>query len=301
MIITFFAAIQYVFLSGVPNYVSRYAFLCMTSFIGFILTFFVFYHEIFRIDGKHILQSFILSFELFFFNLLMLIGSIGTDATIIACIMTLYFAFVPIFDYIFNKTKPTKNIIIAIIIVIIGVFFMMECNTKNLLNKNIIFLLIADIVFAMYISTTSKFSSNSNPSILAMGQLFFGFFISFICWIIDSIINKQSMIIPYSPPFWGSVIFIAFFIRGLYGVVQIFAQRYVSALNTSLIFSTEIIITLIATPFVSDYFDIQNNMKTPSIYKWIGVIVMVLGILIADGSIISRFFKGNSNEKEINI
>jgi len=91
--------------------------------------------------------------------------------------------------------------------------------------------------------------------------------------------------LPSAPAFWGSVIFISFFIRGLYSVIQIYAQRYVSALNTSLVFSTEIIMTMAATPVLSKLFNMQTEKGNFTVFRIIGAIVMVVGILVSDSSV----------------
>ena len=86
--------------------------------------------------------------------------------------------------------------------------------------------------------------------------------------------------VPLNPEFWGSVLYISFFIRGLYGIIQVYAQRYVSALNTSLIFSTEIIMTMAVSPLLSEFLG-----TPPDIISWpriIGGVVIVIGILMTE-------------------
>ena len=61
VIITFFAAIQYVFLTGVPDTVSHFSFLCITNLIGFVITLALFFTELFRINKKQIVQSLVMS------------------------------------------------------------------------------------------------------------------------------------------------------------------------------------------------------------------------------------------------
>ena len=62
-----------------------------------------------------------------------------------------------------------------------------------------------------------------------------------------------------------------------------YAQRYVSPLNTSLIFSTEIIITMLMSPVLALLFGTQPERITA--LRLAGAGVMVLGILLADPSV----------------
>ena len=284
-IITFFAAIQYAFLSGVPASVSYFAFLCVTNLIGFLLVLAMFFNELFRLDMKLIKQSAVLSAELFGFNFFILLGAKNMDTTVTACVLSSYFVFVPPFAYLFFKQKPDKNSLIGIAIVLVGIFFMMNCNGLGLMKLNIVYLLIADVFFAIYILTAGNYTAGSNPSILALGQLYFNFIFSLICWTAEMLWKHQTMTLPKAPAFWGSVIFISFFIRGLYSVIQIYAQRYVSALNTSLIFSTEIIMTMAATPVLTKLFSMQTEEGNITVFRIIGAIVMVVGILASDSSV----------------
>ena len=111
-----------------------------------------------------------------------------------------------------------------------------------------------------------------------MGQLFFNLVFSSGAWFFQFVSGKATMNIPSLPSFWGSVIFISFFIRGLYGVVQIYAQRYVSAINTSLIFSSEILMTMLMSPVLARIFNTPEEEITP--YKLFGGLLLVAGLLI---------------------
>lgn len=295
IIITFFAAIQYVFLSGVPNTVSHFSFLCITNLIGFIITLALFFSELFRVNKKQLIQSLIMSLLLFGFNIFLLLGSSGVGATVSACVLSAYFVFIPILAFVLYRQKPSLHSMIGILIVLAGLFFMLGADISGLFNLNILYLVIADVFFALYILMADKYTQKSNPALLAMGQMFFNFLFALFFWMGESLILKTPMSIPGEPAFWGSAIFIGFFIRGLYGIVQINAQRYVSPLNTSLIFSTEIVITMIMSPVLSVLFGGVPEVITP--FKVIGAFIMVIGILSADGAIWTAFINGAKQEK----
>lgn len=283
LIITFFAAIQYAFLGGVPDSVSHFSFLCITNLLGFLITLALFFSELFRLDKKQVKESFILSAELFGFNIFMLLGTAGVGATVSASVLSGYFVFIAIISFLFFKQVPTWNTIAGIVLVLLGLFFLMNADVGALMNVHILYLIVADIFFSVYIITTGKFTSGSNPSILAMGQMLFNFLFSLLFWAGESIVKKTPMTLPSDPAFWGSVIFIALFIRGIYGVVQIYAQRYVSPLNTSLIFSTEILMTMAMSPILAALFGTEPEVITS--IRIVGGVVMVAGVLMADSTV----------------
>ena len=272
-----------------PSYIPNSSFVCITSLIGFFLLFFIFFNELFRIDKKHIFQSALLASELFLFNYFLLLGSTGFDAVTISCVISAYFIFIPVIEFITFRHIPKLSKIASILLVLTGILFIMNWQIHNLFNIKVIYLLIADVSMAAYVITTGYFSNRSNPAILAMGQLMFIAVISFISWNAEVKMSGAKLNIPIEPSFWGSVIFISFFIRGVYTVVQTYAQRFVSALNTSLIFSTEIIITMLTSAAISKFFGLQVTESNLNFNSAIGAILMLFGILISDPSLLNLF------------
>ena len=295
-IITFFAAIQYVFLKNIPDSISHFAYLSITNAVGFVLIFAVFFGELFRIDRTQVFQSLLLSVELFGYNIFMLLGTSGVDASVSACVLSAYFMFIPLFSFLVFKKKPEKNILTAIAVVLLGLLLFMDLKLSSLASMHVVYLWIADLFFAAYILTTEKLTAKSNPAVLAMGQLFFNFVFAYASWLIQSAFGKTSMDIPKDSAFWGSVLFISFFIRGMYGVVQIYAQRYVSAFNTSLIFSTEILMTMLMSPVLARVFGTEAEQITG--LKLFGGVLLVAGILIADPAVTEHFRRDRKNVKK---
>ncbi len=284
--ITFYASIQYAFLTGVPASVSTFSFLTITNAIGFLIMLLFFFGELFRLDMKQVKQSAILALELLGFNTFLLLGSSDVGATVSACVLSAYFVFIPILSFVMFREKPDKRTFPGIAIVLCGLLLMMNLDVGGLFRPGILYILLADICFSVYILTLGKYSSSSNPSIIAMGQMFFSGIFALIFWIGESVITHTPMSIPAEPAFWGGVIYISFFIRGIYGIVQIYALRYVTPLRTSLIFSTEIIMTMFMSPVLTMLFHTAPETITPM--RVAGAIVMVAGILMADPEIYMR-------------
>ena len=128
LLITFFASIQYAFLAGVPAEVSQFSFLCVTNLVGFLIMLLFFYRELARIDGLQVGQSLLLSAELVCFNVFLLAGSADVGATVCASVLSAYFVFVPILGKLFFKEKPDRRSYPGIVIVLIGLFLMMNAD-----------------------------------------------------------------------------------------------------------------------------------------------------------------------------
>ena len=138
--------------------------------------------------------------------------------------------------------------------------------------------------------TIGSYASSSNPAILAMGQMFFGFIFSMFFWTWEVFFAGGTFVLPSDKFFWSAVIYISFFMRGFYTIIQIYAQRYVTPLNTSLIFSTEIIMTMLVSPLMSYFFGTQSENITTM--KVIGSVLILIGLLISEATT-REFFSGN--------
>lgn len=290
IIITLFASLQYAFLGSVPEEFSSFAFLTVTNAIGLVImlifTLPIIRSEFYRITGKQILQGLVLSAELFGFNIFMLIGTAGASATMSSCVLSMYFIFIPPISLFVFKQKVSKECLIGITAVFIGLIFMMNGDLNGLLDVHILALIIADIFFAFYIITVGRFSIDSNPMVLSIGQLLFNTVFAFAGWSAETLITGNRMFIPNDSAFWGSVIYMSFFIRVFYGIVQIYAQRFVTPLNASLIFSTEIVMTMLMSPILSILFGTRPEEFTT--LKIIGAIIIVAGVLLSDSDIFTK-------------
>ena len=280
LFITFFASVQYVFLIWVPDSIPSFAFLCITNLIGLIMSLAFFFGELFRLDAKQLKQSMILSGQLVLFNIFLLMGVSGLGPAMINAILSTNFVFIAAIAFLEYRQIPDTGTVIGIFVVLAGLMLMSEAGISDFMNTGMLYLTASNIAFAFYVMSVGKYSSSSNPAIIAMGQMFFCFVFSFILWIAEVIVKGIKFSLPGNPKFWGSVLYVSFFIRGLYGIVQVYAQRYVSPLNTSLIFSTEIIMTMAASPVIAKFLGTE-----PEIITWpkiVGGIAIVLGVVMTE-------------------
>ena len=283
LFITFIASAQNVFLIWIPDTVPHFAFLCITNLLGFAMAFAFFFGELFRLDIRQVKQSAILSAELVLFNIFLLLGVQGVGAVTTNLLLSTNFVFISIVAAMMYKTLPDRGTLLGIITVLISLIIMTGADLSELWNISVLYLLLSNISFAFYVVSVGAFSSSSNPAVIAMGQMFFCFLFSLVMWAGDAAFFGASFSLPTNPEFWGSVIYVSFFIRGLYGTVQIYAQRYTTPLNTSLIFSTEILITMILSPVLSEFLGTQ-----PEVITWpkiIGGVAMIAGILMTEPQI----------------
>ena len=280
LIITFFAAIQYVFLIWVPDSAPHFAFLCVTNLIGFLMSLAFFFGELFRLDLKQVKQSMVLSAELIVFNLFMLLGASGVGPTMTDALLSTDFVFISIIIFFLYRQIPDRETLYGVALVLLGLFLMADADVKGLWNWHVLSLIVSETAFAFYIISLGAYASSSNPSIIAMGQMFFCFLFALALWPVEAALYGTPLSLPSNVEFWGCVIYVSFFIRALYGIVQVYAQRYVSPLNTSLIFSTEIVMTMAVSPLLTRLVGTAPERITP--LRATGGAVIMLGVLMAE-------------------
>lgn len=280
LFITFFASVQYAFLIWVPESVSHFAFMCITNLVGLIMSLCFFFGELFRLDIRQVKQSMILSGELVLFNLFLLMGIQRLGTTITNALLSTNFVFIALIAYLSHRKKPSRETLYGIFTVLAGLFIMASSEIYTLFSMSAFYLMLSNIAFAFYLVSVGEFASSSNPAIIAMGQMFFCFIFSLILWAGEALFMGADFSLPTNPQFWGSVIYVSFFIRGLYGIVQVYAQRYISPLSASLIFSTAIIMTMAISPVMTKILGIPPEVIT--LPKIIGSVFMIAGILMTE-------------------
>ena len=284
--ITFLAAIQYLFLQNVPDTVSTFSFLCVTNAIGVLILGVFQFKKIRSITKGGLKKGVILALELTGFNFFMLLGSRSMDAVMISSIVSLYFVFItPLLLLLKKRVNFFSGI--ATVIAIIALLLMFGADTDALFSStDVIYLIISDIFFAAYVVSVSLLGENEDALHLSFSQMLFGALFAFVGWVIESMMGHGSLSLPVEISFWISAAFIGIFIRALYGVIQIAAQKYVSALKASLIFAAEIIITLITDPIMCALFHREYTPAT--IFQVIGCVFFIIATLMVDDTVMAR-------------
>jgi len=290
VLITFFASIQYVFIEAVKDDYSPFGFLSVTNLIGFVMMLLVFagniVSEIYRMTKKDVIHSIILALELTGFNVFTLIGVSGAGATVSACILSSYFIFIPVIALFQKQNKPKINIVLASVMAVVGVGMVAGFDGEGFFDLHTLALLAADICFALYTLSVGKYSAQSSPTFLALGQMLACFVITSLVWLGECAIKSEAPGLPGSPAFVICIIYVGIFLKGIYSVSQVHAQRFISPIETSLIFSTEIIMTMFVSPIIGSALGTEREEIT--VLRIAGALIVIAGILTADDNIYKK-------------
>ena len=284
--ITFLAAIQYVFLRNVPDSVSTFSFVCITNLIGLVILGLARPKKILSIPGKTIKKGILFAVELTGFSFFLLLGSQHMDAVVTSSVVSLYFVFItPMLLLLKKRVNFFSGI--ATVIAIIALLLMFGADTESLFSSvDVVYLIIADLFFAAYVVSVSVLGDSEDSTQLTLSQMFFASVFALTGWIIECLVSGKKFGLPTQSSFWVSALFFGIFIRAVYGLIQITAQKHVPALKASLIFSAEIIITLLTNPIMCNLLHMEYTPATA--FQVLGALLLIIATLMVDESIMAR-------------
>lgn len=277
--VTFFWGVQYIFLKNVPEEVSSFAFLAVTNGIGFVLVLAAFFGELLKITWKLVLKSLILAVLLFCFNIFLTMGSKLEEASTTSFLAAAYIVFIPVIMRALGK-PISKSSLLGLSAVLLGIFLAAGVSFRGQ-GAGWVLLIAADVFFAVYMVAVEQMAGDCNPVLLSIGQMFFGMLFGLAGWLAGS--PETFLKLPADKNFWSSVLVIAVFIRGFTTVMQVYAQRYVTALNASLIFSLEIVFTLCTSLFLPAM--IGGKTEEMTWMKAAGCLCIIAGVLVSGGAL----------------
>lgn len=284
--ITFLAAIQYVFLRNVPDSVSTFSFVCITNLIGLVILGLIKPKKLLTIPGKTLKKGILFAVELTGFSFFLLLGSQHMDAVVVSSVVSLYFVFItPMLLLLKKKVNFFSGI--ATVIAIIALLLMFGADTNALFSSiDVVYLILADLFFAAYVVSVSILGESEDSTQLTLSQMIFASIFAFAGWGIETLISGSRIQLPTDINFWISALFFGIFIRAVYGLIQITAQKHVSALKASLIFSAEIIITLLTNPIMCTLLGMEYTPAT--IFQVFGGLLLIIATLMVDETIMSK-------------
>ena len=297
LMITVWSAVQYLFYSNVPEDISTFAFLFTTNICGCAVLCLTQFGRLKQIKKSTVKKAVVLSVIQLLMNFFVILGSRNMDPVIISSVMSLYFVFVTPLLLLLRK-KVSFRSGVATIVALMALLLVFNANIDGIFDSlNVIFLIVADIFFAGYIVAISLMTGEEDPQALAIVQMASCALLALVAWVIEArFVTHGAMTLSREPSFWISVLFIGIFIRALYSVIQFAAQKNVPPVNASLIFASEIVITLILNPLLSRLFG--TSYEPATIFQLIGCVLFVIAVLICDDTFMSRF---HYNDMDISV
>lgn len=167
-----------------------------------------------------------------------------TDATISGFLLSLSVVFTPVLSFFILKQKASKRLILVILIVVAGMYFLCGNSGNFTFGMGELLALLSALCGSGMLIYSSKHVSNIGPIALSTAQAGVTAVVSFIFAFIFEDVGSLAQV---SAAGWGSVVYLAVACTCIAYILQNIALRKVSATFVSLAFCTEPVFTAIAS------------------------------------------------------
>ena len=212
-----------------------YAFLFFRFTLASILMFFIAYKFLKETNIQTVLYGVILGLFLFFAFATQTFGLAYTKSSIVAFITGLNVICVPFLAYFIFKDKVRKNVFIASLIAVFGLY-LLTMSGKLTLGTGEFLTLICAFLFALQIIFTGKFSKQVNVYLLVLYQLIT---VSVLSLGFSLVLDDTTFGIEYDYTFYKAVLVTAIFATVYAFLIQTYMQQFTTATKTAIIFTME--------------------------------------------------------------
>jgi len=252
--------------NGVSNY-DPLSFIFIRFLFSIIFLIPLIYYFKVKITKNVFLKGFTLGFFLFFAYLFQTIGLKYTSPSNSAFITSISIIITPFFNFFISKTKIKIQTFFAIILCLIGLYFLFGGNFQKI-NIGDILTFICAIFWALHISFIGHFSLSKE----SLAFLFVQFWVVYLFSSISILLTNKTILPIPKNSLLGSFI-VAIFATIFPFYIQIKHQTKENTIKTAFIFSTEpIFANLLEVIFLGPIYKIIN---------YIGMILIFLSSLIA--------------------
>lgn len=212
-----------------------YAFLFFRFTLASILMFFIAYKFLKETNIQTVLYGVILGLFLFFAFATQTFGLAYTKSSIVAFITGLNVICVPFLAYFIFKDKVRRNVFIASLIAVFGLY-LLTMSGKLTLGTGEFLTLICAFLFALQIIFTGKFSKQVNVYLLVLYQLIT---VSVLSLGFSLALDDTTFGIEYDYTFYKAVLVTAIFATVYAFLIQTYMQQFTTATKTAIIFTME--------------------------------------------------------------
>ena len=212
-----------------------YAFLFFRFTLASIVMFFIAYKFLKETDIQTVLYGVILGLFLFFAFATQTFGLAYTKSSIVAFITGLNVICVPFLAYFIFKDKVRRNVFIASLIAVFGLY-LLTMSGKLTLGTGEFLTLICAFLFALQIIFTGKFSKQVNVYLLVLYQLIT---VSVLSLGFSLALDDTTFGIEYDYTFYKAVFVTAIFATVYAFLIQTYMQQFTTATKTAIIFTME--------------------------------------------------------------
>lgn len=197
-------------------------------------------------------------------------GVANTSISNAGFICALPVVFTPVLDFLVNRRKPGKKLVLALVVCTAGLGLLTLDDSFRPAAGDLICLICA-VCYAADMLVTEKAVADPQVDALTLGVCQLG--VAGVLMLLVSALLEQPHL-PQSPKIWGAAIFLGLFCSGIAFVIQSVAQKYTPATHVGVIFTMEPVFSGIIA------FTVAGETLLPRGYA--GAVLMLASLLIME-------------------
>lgn len=237
---------------------------CGLAFVALVLLFFRHLQKTF--SWKMMIYSAFAGLLLFAVFYGLVVGVVDTSASTAGFLASTTVVIVPIIQAMMTRKIPDLKTIVAILIVLSGLFLLTGADLSQF-NFGAIMCLMAAALYAIYIILSKYFVERVDAMSLGTWQLGFATLYALVGTFV-----LERPVLPHSGTVWAAVLGLALICSAYGWVMQTIVQAYVSAEFTSFMFSLE--------PIFTAFFALLFFGEWLSGLAYLGTVLIFIGVLL---------------------
>ncbi len=219
------------------------------------------------------MAGFILAIWLFAGYAFQTVGLLYTSPAQSGFITGLSVVLVPIFGLILLRHRPSKGVLVGVLLATLGLFLLSYVRGQGLQFGDVLTFLCA-IAFAIQIVFVGHYAKKYHPMPLAAIQIFFVGVLSLLTALLNHSAPKLMTSLWLQPAVISGLVITILFATIIAYFAQLIFQKYTSANHAALIFSAEPVFAALTAYFYAG--------DTLSLQSVVGCVLILAGMLIAE-------------------
>ena len=273
---------SYLFIKEIPEEVSAYAYVTLTSGVAALILS-VAFRKLFRLMDRAALLRGVILGALITGNILF--EKLGLDilpASTVSALAALNIVIVPLI-LIFRKQFPSRNNLAGIAIILVGLYLSGKFITEGGGLLGIVWTLLSCVMMSMYTVLAADYTRKSDPLLLTVLQLWVTAAVGLAMWLFTDIGSFSR--ITWSAETLSYIMIIAFFSKAYAYVMLMYTEKYADAISVTVIATTEPIVTLGLAVLI------PSTLSSAEIFTFrslMGALIIAVGAVVAGTDFLSR-------------
>ena len=273
---------SYIFIKDIPQSFSVYAYLALTSGLGGIILALVLRRKFRLLNSVSLRQGLILGALITLSNMFEKLGVDQIPVSSASVYASMGIIIVPII-LIFRKKYPTRNNLVGIAIILVGIFVSNWGNMGGAGLVGALYILGSAAAMSMYTVLATEYTKETDPSLLTVLQMLVSAVFGFVLWMVTD--PGSLFTIEWSQVTLSYIFLIAFFSKCYAYLMLMYADKYADAVSVTIVASTEPVVTLVAAVLLPES---MGGVERFSAKTVTGAIIITLGAIVAGTNFLSK-------------